>query len=90
MGYNFDMDPSNKDNGTTMLPPGDRHIIGFGLGYKILDNLRFDLGYNFIIMESTTRWMEAMDSSRGAERMYKFQTDNAYSHIVSASVSYSF
>ena len=90
IGYNFDMDPSHKNHGTTMLPPGDRHIVGFGIGYKLLDNLRIDLGYNFIIMESTTRMLEAHDPSTGAEKMYKFQTDNAYSHIASASITYTF
>jgi long-chain fatty acid transport protein len=90
IGYNFDMDPSHKNHGTTMLPPGDRHIIGFGIGYKILDNLRLDLGYNFIIMESTTRMLEAHNPSTGATKMYKFQTDNAYSHIAAVSLTYSF
>ena len=92
IGYNFDMDPSHKNHGTTMLPPGDRHIIGFGLGYKILDNLRVDLGYNFIIMESTTRelYMKNAVTDTAVGEPHKFQTDNAYSHIVSASVSYSF
>jgi long-chain fatty acid transport protein len=90
IGYNFDMDPSHKNHGTTMLPPGDRHIVGFGIGYKLLDNLRIDLGYNFIIMESTTRMLEAHNPSTGGEKMYKFQTDNAYSHIASASITYTF
>ena len=90
IGYNFDMDPSHKNHGTTMLPPGDRHIIGFGIGYKLIEDLRIDLGYNFIIMESTTRELEAKDPSTGAERHYKFQTDNAYSHIIALSLTYSF
>jgi long-subunit fatty acid transport protein len=84
------MDPSHKDHGTTMLPPGDRHIIGFGIGYKFLEDFRIDLGYNFIIMEATTRDMLAKDSSTGKDRMYKFETDNAYSHIVALSLTYSF
>lgn len=92
IGYNYDMDPSHKNHGTTMLPPGDRHIIGFGIGYKILDNLRLDLGYNFIIMESTTRELYMKnalnDANIGDAR--KFQTDNAYSHIASISLTYSF
>lgn len=92
IGYTYDLDPSHKNHGTTMLPPGDRHIIGFGIGYKILDNLRIDLGYNFIIMESTTRelYMKNVlyDTPVGDAR--KFQTDNAYSHIASVSLSYSF
>ena len=89
IGYTYDLDPSHKNHGTTMLPPGDRHIIGFGIGYKILDNLRIDLGYNFIIMESTTRNMHMEIPGRG-QIPYKFQTDNAYSHIASVSLSYSF
>ena len=92
IGYTYDLDPSHKNHGTTMLPPGDRHIIGFGIGYKILDNLRIDLGYNFIIMESTTRELymknAILDTPVGAA--HKFQTDNAYSHIASVSLTYTF
>lgn len=80
LGYSYDWDPSGEAHGTTMLPPGDRHIVGFGVGYKFLDNWRVDLGYNFIIMESESRMIGG----------HKFQCDNSYSHIVSASVSYSF
>jgi long-subunit fatty acid transport protein len=69
-----------------MLPPGDRHIVGFGVGYKFLDNWRVDLGYNFIMMESESRMIEGDNYNRGG----KMQCDNSYSHIVSASVSYSF
>ncbi len=91
IGYTYDLDPSHKNHGTTMLPPGDRHIIGFGIGYKILDNLRIDLGYNFIIMESTTRELykknAILDTPVDA---HKFQTDNAYSHVAAVSLSYSF
>ena len=80
VGYSYDWDPSADAHGTTMLPPGDRHIVGFGVGYKFLENWCVDLGYNFIIMESESRMVEG----------HKFQCDNSYSHIVSASVSYSF
>ena len=80
IGYSYDWDPSAEAHGTTMLPPGDRHIIGFGIGYEILENLRIDLGYNFIMMESETRIVEGT----------KFQCDNSYSHIASASLTYSF
>lgn len=90
IGYNFDMDPSHKDHGTTMLPPGDRHIIGFGIGYKILDNLKIDLGYNFIIMEATTRNLTAKDSSTGQDGSFEFKTDNAFSHIAAVTMTYTF
>ena len=80
IGYTYDWDPSAEAHGTTMLPPGDRHIVGFGIGYKILEDLRIDLGYNFIMMESESRMVEGV----------KFQCDNSYSHIASASLTYSF
>lgn len=87
MGYTYDMDPSSDAYGTTMLPPGDRHIVGFGVGYKILDNLRLDLGYNFILMESSERMIHDETGRRPA---LKFSCDNSYSHIASFSISYSF
>lgn len=89
IGYMYDWDPSAEAHGTTMLPPGDRHIVGFGVGYKFLENWRVDLGYNFIIMESESR-MIAGSELNPRIREKKMQCDNSYSHIVSASVSYSF
>jgi hypothetical protein len=43
-------------------------------------------------MESTTRelYMKNAVTDTAVGEPHKFQTDNAYSHIVSASVSYSF
>lgn len=80
IGYSYDWDPSSEAHGTTMLPPGDRHLVGFGAGYRFNEDWRIDLGYSFILMESETRVIE------GA----RFQCDNSYSHIVSASVTYTF
>ena len=88
IGYTYDMDPANKNKGTTMLPSGDRHIIGFGGSYKFLDDWRIDLGYSFIIMESETRMVHAENGPSGA--IYRFECDNSYSHLISASVAYTF
>ena len=88
IGYTYDMDPANKNKGTTMLPSGDRHIIGFGASYKFLDDWRIDLGYSFIIMESETRMVHAENGPIG--KKYRFQCDNSYSHLISASVAYTF
>ena len=88
IGYTYDMDPANKNKGTTMLPSGDRHIIGFGASYKFLDDWRIDLGYSFIIMESETRMVHAENGPIG--KNYRFQCDNSYSHLISASVAYTF
>ena len=89
IGYTYDMDPANKNKGTTMLPSGDRHIIGFGASYKFLEDWRIDLGYSFIIMESETRMVHAGNALTG-ERNYRFECDNSYSHLISASVAYTF
>ncbi len=88
IGYTYDMDPANKNKGTTMLPSGDRHIIGFGASYKFLEDWRIDLGYSFIIMESETRMVHAANGPGAAN--YRFECDNSYSHLISASVAYTF
>ena len=90
IGYSFDWDPSADAHGTTMLPPGDRHIIGFGASYSFLENWRVDLGYSFILMESETRMIGIKNYVTGGTRQYRFQCDNSYSHIVSASIAYTF
>lgn len=90
IGYSFDWDPSAEAHGTTMLPPGDRHIVGFGVSYGFLENWRIDLGYNFIIMESETRNVGVKNNVTDGSDMYRFQCDNSYSHIISASIAYMF
>ena len=95
IGYSFDWDPSADAHGTTMLPPGDRHIIGFGVSYSFLENWRVDLGYSFIIMESETRMIEVKNNvppplGNGGTSPRRFECDNSYSHIISASIAYTF
>lgn len=85
--YVYDRDPCN--NGTTMLPAGDRHIIGLGTGFKITENLRFDLGYSLVCMEDSDRTVSLTKMSGEVEK-HKFSARNSFSHLVSASVSYSF
>ena len=79
LGYVHDRDPSAR-YGTTMLPAGDRHIIGTGFGWYICKNLRWDVGYNFIIMQSSTRTVKGQ----------RFDCRNSFSHIVSTGFTYSF
>lgn len=79
LGYVHDRDPSAR-YGTTMLPAGDRHIIGMGFGWYICENLRWDVGYNFIIMQSSSRVVKGQ----------QFNCRNSFSHIVSTGLTYSF
>ena len=84
LGYVFDMDPSNKDYGTTMLPGGHRNIIGLGFGYNIWGGLRLDVGYNLVIMVASDRDIAVNGQS------HLFKVENSYSHMLSASLSYTF
>ena len=86
-GYVYDRDPCN--NGTTMLPAGDRHILAFGSGFKLAENLRLDLGYSLVMMEDSRRRVH-LTRLDGVEETHKFEARNSFSHLVSASLSYSF
>lgn len=89
VGYTFDEDPTSKSHSTTMLPCGDRHIIGAGLGFKITENLRFDVSYSFIRMNNTHYWVHYKNYQGESEKKY-VSYHNGYSHLVGASLSYSF
>lgn len=83
-GYVYDMDPSSEDRGTTMLPGGHRSIIGLGAGYYIWESLRLDVGYNLVIMDEGEREIKV----NGQPNV--FGTRNSYSHMLAASLSYTF
>ena len=89
IGYTYDEDPSRKSRQSTMLPAGDRHIIGFGTGLKLTENLRLDLGYNFIRMNNQHYYIETTDYYGNKSKRY-MSCHNGYSHLVSASLCYSF
>ncbi|MBR0198357.1 MAG: outer membrane protein transport protein [Kiritimatiellae bacterium] len=89
-GYTYDMDPSSKHHGSTMIPAGDRHIIGSGLGFEITENLWLDLGYSFIRMNNDDRFITLSNPQTGEKKQYKFATHNGFSHLVSATIRYSF
>ena len=83
-GYVYDMDPSSEERGTTMLPGGDRTIVGLGAGYYIWSSLRLDVGYNLVMMEDGERDITVNGRRRS------FATENACSHMLSLSLSYAF
>lgn len=89
LGYVYDMDPTNSKHATTMLPAGDRHILSFGLGWEIAQNLRIDVGYGLIVMNARSRSVR-VGQLDGSVRTYDFACRNAFSHLVSAGVTYAF
>ena len=85
--YVFDMDPcSTKDNvGSTMLPPGDRHIgtVGLAWHYGPID---VTLSYGIVFMCS-----ESVNYKNPATGRYvKFETENGLSQAVGLSMTYAF
>ena len=53
-GYVYDLCPINPHHTDFMMPNGNRHIFGIGLGYAF-DNYFINVGYNYIINVETTR-----------------------------------
>lgn len=88
-GYVYDMDPSSKHYGTTMIPAGDRHIISSGLGFRITQDLWLDFGYSFIRMTNDDRFVDGTGLT-GAPQKKRFSSHNGVSHILSATVRYTF
>ena len=88
LGYVHDRDPSGK-HGTTMLPPGDRHIIGTGFGWYVWRTLRLDVGYNFIIMQDSERDI-TLKANGAVYGKHHFECRNSFSHIASVGLSYTF
>ena len=82
--YVFDQDPCRKYHGTSMLPPGNRHILTFGLGYA-WGNLDISTSYGLVFMEGDPLYIS--DSTGGR---YKLETSNGLSHAVAVTVSYRF
>ena len=85
--YVYDMDPccTKKNSGSTMLPPGDRHIGTLGLAWKY-KSLQVVFSYGLVFMCS-----ESVEFTHPAtRRAMKFDTENGLSHAVGLSLTYAF
>ena len=84
--YCYDMDPcsTDDDHGSTMLPPGDRHIVNGGLAWSWGD---FEIAacYGLVIMCGENQTFH--DKAGGA---YRFSTRNGLSHQVGLTLTYTF
>ncbi len=89
IGYTYDQDPTSRSHQSTMLPGGDRHIIGWGTGIKLTDNLRLDFAYNFIRMNNEHYYIDTVDYYGNRSKKY-ISYHNGFSHLVSATINYSF
>ena len=84
--YVYDIDPCSrrKNNGSTMLPPGDRHIGNVGLLWH-WKQFELSLSYGLVYM---CRDSLTLTDPLGEDR--KFKTKRGVSHQVGLSLSYRF
>lgn len=82
--YVYDMDPCRKYYGSTMLPPGDRHIGTIGFGYS-LGPVEIVASYGLVFMAG-----ESLDLTDSTGRDWKFETKNGLSHAVAVTLTYQF
>lgn len=84
--YVYDMDPCShrRNNGSTMLPPGDRHIGTVGLQWHY-GNLDVTVCYGLVFMMSHDAYFT---DSLGND--WKFDTHNGLSQSAGVSISYRF
>ena len=84
--YVYDMDPCShrRNDGSTMLPPGDRHIGTIGLQWHY-GNLDVTVCYGLVFMMShDAHFIDAQGND------WKFDTHNGISQSAGVSVSYRF
>ena len=84
--YCFDMDPcsTKDDTGSTMLPPGDRHILNGGLAWTWRD-LEISACYGLVLMCS-----ESQTFHDDLGQSYRFSTRDGLSHQIGLTVTYKF
>ena len=84
--YVYDMDPCShrKNDGATMLPPGDRHIANLGVAWH-WKQIEVSVGYGLVFMCG-----ESLKLTDSLGETHHFKTDNGLSHQVGVTLSYRF
>ena len=82
-GYVYDMCPINSHHTDFMMPAGDRHIVGVGLGYA-RDNWFVNAGYNYLMMVETTRMVD------NGEKPLRATFSNMDAHMFAVSMGLNF
>lgn len=87
LSYTYDMDPcrTKKDYGSTMLPPGDRHIAAMGLSWDIGN---FTISGSYACVFFHPKSLELTHDY--THEVYKFDTHGGMSHAGGVSLTYHF
>ncbi len=83
--YVFDSDPTVPSQESTMLPPGNRHILTGGLAWRCWAGLELALSYGIVLMDSKS--MHIKDSTG---KGYWLDYHRGLSHAVGFSITYRF
>lgn len=88
LSYTYDMDPcrTKQDYGSTMLPPGDRHIAAMGLSWDIGN---FTISGSYACVFFHPKSLELSNEYEGG-KVYKFDTHGGRSHAGGVSLTYHF
>lgn len=82
-GYVYDMDPINLDHADYLVPPGDRHYLSAGLGWRT-GGWRMDAGYTLMLMENESF------AARPAEGIAATTSEDGLAHLVGLSAGRTF
>ncbi len=82
-GYVYDMDPISYAHADYILPPGNRHIIGTGLGYTA-NTWTFNVGYSLLLMDTVSF------GPRPAEGVLPTKSEYSLAHMFGMSVGKKF
>lgn len=83
--YVYDMSAPPSDQESTMLPPGDRHLLTWGLAWHVTDNLELGFNYGIILMQSSSMHMNDVMGNR-----YAMETHRGLSHAAGGTITYRF
>jgi long-chain fatty acid transport protein len=83
--YVFDMDPTVPSQESTMLPPGNRHILTWGLAWRCWAGLELSLSYGIVLMDSKSM---CITDSLGKD--YWLDYHRGLSHAAGFSITYRF
>ena len=83
--YVFDSDPTVPSQESTMLPPGNRHILTCGLAWRCWAGLELALSYGIVLMDS-----KSMHLTDSVGKKYTLDYHRGLSHAVGFSITYRF
>jgi len=85
ISYTYDMDCTQDDQSSTMLPPANRHIAATGFAWNIWRGLELAVSYSCIFMDGGD-----MHTSDSFGNVYDLETCWGFCHAVGCSVTYRF